>query len=661
MLVVTDIETNGLVNPDKIWVICCKELKTGKEHVFEKVSDDPRPFLDFNANVTGHIGHNFLSYDGPVLNRLLGPRTVDLHKVIDTLVFSRLLNFNIAGGHSLEAWGERLKIPKVGVDISTWDTYIPLHKERCLSDVRINCSLYKYFSKYLSIYKSSLRTEHELQLFCNELKEQGFPFDLPKAISLRDSLRREIEPLDEELKTAFPPKSKFVKEVLPKTTKSGSLALTDFRFLGPNPDLSPYSEGAPFSVFEFEEFNPGSVKQIISRLNDAGWKPTEKTKGHIQALRDRDKQRLEKFKEFGWTVSEENLKTLPETAPKAAKSLVRRMILASRLSDVEEWIALATPDEPPLESPTEPVQRVSGPSGYPSSGHSEKTAQRASYTIHGNFLSIGSWTHRMAHQKPNMANIPIPYAPGDIVTDLDREVSEINGLMRSLFMVRPGHRLIGVDADGIQMRIFAHLINEPALINALISGDKKNGTDIHTVHWNALGRDICKSRDAAKTFIYAFLLGAGVGKVAEILECSVPFAKRAVDNFLEFYPGLKLFQESTAKADADRGYLVGLDGRYVSVPEERKVLAGYLQNGEKVIMARAAVRWYNELKQKGLPFWIRNFVHDEWQTETIDDDEVAEEIARIQIESIRVQAQELNMNCPLDGNRKFGCSWLDTH
>lgn len=673
MLVVTDIETNALENPDKIWVICCKEVNSGVEHVFERVSDDPRSFLSFNKGVTCHIGHNFLGYDALVLNNLLGPETINTSRVIDTLIFSRLVNYNIKGGHSLEAWGERLKIKKQGIDISAWSTYIPLMKERCLSDIRINLRLYQYLSKYLTVFKSSLRTEHDLQLFCNTLKSEGFPFDYPRALSLRDTLLKEITPLDDSLKSAFPPKSKFIKEVTPRTTKSGSINLSDFRFLGKNPDLSPYSEGSSFSVFEFEEFNPGSYKQIISRLNEAGWKPTEKTKGHIEAIRDKaPKEVLEKFKEFGWKVSEENLKTLPDTAPEATKNLVRRLILASRLSDVEEWIALAELETPQtqqgrndtgtcLESARKTVQTDSNTVGYGGSQAVEKPAVQPLYAIHGNFLSIGSWTHRMAHQKPNMANIPIPYAPGDITSDLDREVSEINRVMRQLFTTRKGRRLVGVDADGIQMRIFAHVINETALIKALMSGDKKFGTDIHSVHWGALGRNICKSRDAAKTFIYAFLLGAGVGKVADILECSVPEAKIAIENFLEFYPGLRRFQESTAKDDFRRGYFIGLDGRYVAIPEERKVLAGYLQNGEKVIMARAAVKWFRELKQEGIPFWIRNFVHDEWQTETLDDEDIAERLAEVQINAIRSQAEELNLRCPLDGNRKFGYSWEETH
>src|SRR5690606_27859221 len=126
----------------------------------------------------------------------------------------------------------------------------------------------------------------------------------------------------------------------------------------------------------------------------------------------------------------------------------------------------------------------------------------------------------------------------------------------SLWRARPGHRLIGTDADGLQMRIFAHYVNDEELINALIRGSKEDKTDIHSVHERKLGQP-CKSRDAAKTFIYAWLLGAGLGKVSEILECSMAEARSAVESFIKSYPLLSWLKKEQIPADASRGYFVG--------------------------------------------------------------------------------------------------------
>jgi DNA polymerase-1 len=266
----------------------------------------------------------------------------------------------------------------------------------------------------------------------------------------------------------------------------------------------------------------------------------------------------------------------------------------------------------------------------------------------------------MAHQRPNMANIPVAKrSPKD--NEFEKLSNDINDDMRRLWTARPGYRLVGVDADGIQMRIFAHYVNDERLTNALISGNKDSGSDIHSVHQRALG-DVCRSRDDAKTFIYAWLLGAGLRKVAEILHCSQSGAKTAVDSFIGFYPGLAHLKATQIPQDASRGYFVGLDGRYVVVPSEHKVLAGYLQNGEKIIMSRAFVSWHKELRKLGIPFVLRNFIHDEWQTEVPDEEEIAQEVARVQSEALARQTEELGLRCPvIAGKPSFGYTWQETH
>src|SRR5690606_5104695 len=130
-----------------------------------------------------------------------------------------------------------------------------------------------------------------------------------------------------------------------------------------------------------------------------------------------------------------------------------------------------------------------------------------------------------------------------------------------------GNRLVGVDADGIQMRIFAHYTGDEKLINALLNGKKEDGTDIHSINREGLGH-VCRSRDVAKTFIYAWLLGAGSSKISEILECSFSEARGAIDSFLASYPGLRSLKKEQIPSDAARGYFQGLDGRYVAVENE---------------------------------------------------------------------------------------------
>lgn len=658
-LLVVDVETDALFGYTKIHCIVAADLK-GNEYVFEEPTKNPYARKRFYALVRDRpvAGNNFLSFDLRALRDLLGADLpIQESDILDTLVLSRLLNYNKAGGHSLENWGNQLGFKKEGADIKDWSTYTPLMLERCKSDVQIGVRMVEKLRKYLEdpSWDAAITTEHAVVYrICNVMSKNGLPFDLEGAHKLTTLLRGSLDPIEAAIQTDFPPRLVVDRVVAPRLTQKGTLNAQDFRWArtnsflydpelgrvvltGPSddtdPDLSEFS-GDPFELCHLEPFNPGSPLQVVERLNEAGWKPTEKTKGHLEAIKDarrnrksdpETKQRLEKYKRIGWKVSEENLKTLPDDAPESAKKLAQRLVLSSRLSDLEEWIALTSPDG----------------------------------RIHGNYNGIGAWTHRLSHNKPNTANIPVAQrSPKD--TQFQTFVNDINDSMRALFIAPLGKCLIGTDADGIQMRIFAHLVGDERLIKALVEGDKANGTDIHSVHKNALGA-VCKSRDAAKTFIYAFLLGAGVAKVGEILECSTSAAKAAVDAFLEFYPGLQRLKQKTIPEDAARGYFIGLDGRKVACDSEHLMLAGYLQNGEKVIMARWILKWMDRLESEGILYEILNWVHDEAQTLQDDDPELVRRIQEIQLQAMVDVGIDLNLSLPLLATSAYGHSWKETH
>ncbi len=652
MFVICDIEANRLDNPDKIWCVVLREVDNPeKVHVFENVHEKPDRLRSFAKTISCWIGHNFLHFDLPCL----ADWGIQIYpnRVIDTLVVSRLINFKIDGGHSLEAWGKRLGEEKIGLDISDWSVYNNTILQRCIQDTLVNLKVYNYFKKYIynKSFKNSLRTEHDITSICHQIKKDGFRFNVNEAKELYNEIEIRLKEIDNKLSLSFPPKRVLVTTIIPRFTKQGAIHAVDYRRLraaGFSDDS--IKEGQEHEIWEERPFEPGSLQQTIDRLWDAGWKPTEKTKGHAEHTSSRrsrshrrfqtsvsgsDESRSERFARYGWKLSEENLRTLSNTAPEAATRLVERLLLASRLSDLTEWLNLA------VEAP-----RRSGE-------HDDE------YRIHGSFDGIGSWTHRLASNKPNMQNIPVA-KHSDKETAIEVLANSINDRMRSLWIPSKGKRLLGVDADGIQMRIFAHYVNDKRLIDALVSGDKKSRTDIHSLHQQLLG-SVCLSRDNAKTFIYAWLLGAGAAKVAEILGCNIRAAKEAIENFITGYPGLKELKQTRIPEDSSRGYFVGLDGRYVICPDEHRVLAGYLQNGEAVVMKRATIHWQKELKKERIPFKLVTWPHDEWQTEVDDDDDVAQHVIDIQVESIVRQGIELELNCPLAAQGKWGYSWKETH
>lgn len=652
MKVICDIECDSL-SPTKIHLILCKDVDNGQVYTFRPGSnpEDRQNFLAFAENVSTWVGHNFIGYDASALAQICGC-AIPLSSIVDTLVVSRLLDADRDKGHSLEAWGGYFGIKKTGLGITDWSQLTEEMEARCRSDIEINYKLYQHLSKYLISprWQSAIATEHFTADFCRTLHDNGFSFDYPGARGLLGQIRKELEGLDEELVTAFPPRTKLVREYIPRATKHGTISKTSIP--RGSPDLTAFSVGYPFSVFEWVPFNPGSPPQIVTRLNEAGWSPTEKTKGHKEAekaLRElnrkrrkgpqdheeitRLRSRLGEYEAMGWSISEENLKTLPDTAPKAARTLARRLMVSNRASTLETWLKAYNPE---------------------------------TGRIHGSFNHIGAWTGRMSHDKPNMGNIPK-------FDTKQPHKTPYSDKMRSLWVSSPGRLLIGVDAESIQLRIFGHYIKDEEFIKAIVEGKKEDGTDPHSVNQRALGAP-CKSRDDAKTFIYAWLLGAGVGKIAQILGCSKEEAEEAGENFLRRYTGLKFLKEEVIPYDAERGYFEGFDGRFVRIfggtvdLRRHLCLAGYLQSGESVIMKKAAQIWKPKLAAEKVPFWPVNFVHDEWQTETVRDIEVATYVAETQAAAIRQVGLDLALGCPFAGSilnahgkLAIGDNWMETH
>lgn len=236
----------------------------------------------------------------------------------------------------------------------------------------------------------------------------------------------------------------------------------------------------------------------------------------------------------------------------------------------------------------------------------------------------------------------------------------------------PKRLLVGVDAEGIQLRVFAHYIDDKEFTESLVKGEKHARTDPHSLNQRILG-SVCKTRQSAKRFIFALLLGSGIGKLAEILECSKEQAQVALDRIMERYEGFNTLKKSIIPADAKRGWFRGLDGRKVLIPDEtlsgRRHLAmsGYLQNGEAIIIKTAAVHFAPLLKQ--YDSFLVDIVHDEYQTETPNNMEIALQVAKLQAEAIAYAGDHLGLKCPLSGSYwnedkkdyTIGPNWALTH
>jgi DNA polymerase I-like protein with 3'-5' exonuclease and polymerase domains len=262
--------------------------------------------------------------------------------------------------------------------------------------------------------------------------------------------------------------------------------------------------------------------------------------------------------------------------------------------------------------------------------------------VHGRIITNGAVTGRMTHMKPNMAQIPnsgSPYGPE----------------CRQCWTVEEGNVLVGCDASGLELRMLAHYMKDDSYVRTVTEGSSKDGTDVHTVNQHAAG---LPTRDSAKTFIYAFLYGAGASKIGSIVGGSAKEGQRLIDRFMAGTPALKRLRDKVA-VYAAKGFVPSLDGRKIWVRSEHAALNSLLQGAGAIVMKKALVIFNDKIKAYQWDVKLVANVHDEIQFECSPD--IAEEAGKACVQSIRESGLAYNLRCPLDGEYKVGRNWRETH
>lgn len=350
-----------------------------------------------------------------------------------------------------------------------------------------------------------------------------------------------------------------------------------------------------------EEFNVGSRPQIARRLESLGVRWTKKT------------PKTDAGGGGNIIVDEGTLKPLAVKYPEAALCL-SYLTLGKRASMVNGWLK----------------------------------AVKENSRVYGSVDTLGAITSRCTHSGPNLAQV------------------EKGPVMRGNWIVERGNKLVGVDASGLELRMLAHYMQDEDYINLILHGD---------IHWaNALSLEIASGnrldingdeveenerlRNQAKTFIYAFLYGAGDAKIGTIVGGGAAAGKRLKEAFLENTPALKTLREKIDRI-AKQGHLPALDGRRLRVRHQHAALNTLLQGAGAIIMKRALVIGYYELQRTMTPWQLVAQVHDELQSEVPS--LYAKHVGKTFVKGIIKAGEYYNMRCPLDGEAKIGNSWAETH
>jgi len=347
--------------------------------------------------------------------------------------------------------------------------------------------------------------------------------------------------------------------------------------------LFPPTEVQLKTKVKYIPFNIGSRKQIAERLIEKGWEPKLKTdKGNV-------------------IVNEEVLKSInmPE-----AKMFSRYLLLQKRVAQIKSWIELCDKDN----------------------------------KVHGRVMTLRTITGRMAHNSPNMAQVPAVYSPyGKECRDC-WTVSDINK-----------YSLVGTDASGLELRCLAHYMNDTKFTNELLTGD------IHTANMEMAG---LSNRDQAKTFIYAFLYGAGAAKIGKIVGGGAKKGQQLIDRFLSNMPALNALRTKVQKA-SQNGIIRGLDGRLLHIRSSHSALNTLIQGAGAVVCKHWLLEIMSSIKMTRIDAKLVASIHDEYQFEVNNNDITT--FGQITKETMKKTQEVLKLNCELDSEWKVGKTWASTH
>jgi len=272
--------------------------------------------------------------------------------------------------------------------------------------------------------------------------------------------------------------------------------------------------------------------------------------------------------------------------------------------------------------------------------------------IHTTFNQLVASTGRLSSQDPNLMNIPIR-------TELGRRI-------RQAFIPQDGWRFVAADYSQIELRILAHLSEEPALIESFGRGE-----DIHTrtaseVFKVPAGSVTSLQRTIAKSANYAILYGVSAFGLSQATKIDQKEAQRYINDYFATHPGVRAFIDRTLAEGRQRGYVSTLLGRRRYLPDlsssnpvarnaaERMAMNAPVQGTASDMIKIAMVRAQAALMARGLRARMLLQVHDELLFEAPPD-----EVAAVETLAREIMEAALPLKVPVVVDVKTGDDWAE--
>jgi DNA polymerase-1 len=625
MKLIYDIEANGLLRgqknkppADTVWMVVAKDIETGMEYVFcdhtELKTDKEnnlivRPLLDFKVifdKAKELIAHNQIQYDLAVLKKLMNWVPQKHTAIRDTMLMSQILDYNrFNGRHGLALWGEYLGVKKP--EHEDWMNFSEDMVHRCREDVKINEKVYRLLARQLTEFlkssknpeymKKSLRVEHRLSEFQSQCTENGWKFDIDRALELEKQMEDELE----EIRNTIEPKMKMRMTIMddeprdPEYRKDGAYMARTVHHFGIDQELGKTTQplAGPYQRIKFLDPDLGSMDYVKEYLYSIGWEPLDwnwEKKGR-------------EFKKKSPKLCEPSMVMLGEDGIQLNRFYTTR----SRLGILQGWIANMDEDG----------------------------------MLRGEMFTISTPTGRARHKI--VVNVPSPKAAWG---------SE----MRALFGCEEGYKVIGADSAGNQFRALCHYIKDADFTNEVINGDvhQKNADILGCERTTAKPWIYAFLFGAGLEKLGLILTGkrdSKAGKESRAkFAAAIPGFKRLTDRLMEIV--------KMSEARDRRASIPALDGRRIYLDSGHKALNYLLQSAEGITCKAAVAYTMDKFEEEGIDAKPLIFYHDEMQIAVRE--EHTARAAEIMAESFREAPKWYGVDC-MDGEALIGDNWYDTH
>ena len=274
--------------------------------------------------------------------------------------------------------------------------------------------------------------------------------------------------------------------------------------------------------------------------------------------------------------------------------------------------------------------------------------------IHTSFNQTITATGRLSSSDPNLQNIPIRGEDG-------KEI-------RKAFIPEPGCLFFSADYSQIELRVMAHLSQDPQMIEVFREGKDLHAATAANIYKKPIEEVTRDERTKSKRANFGIIYGITVFGLAERLDIPRDEAKMLIDGYFDTFPQVHDYMEKSKEVARQQGYVTTLFGRRRYLPDinsansvvrgfaERNAINAPIQGTAADIIKVAMIHIFQRFKTEGIKSKMILQVHDELNFSVYPDEK--EKVEHIVLEEMQNAYQ---MAVPLVADSGFGDNWLEAH